>query len=99
VVEHWIEKRIPILHFLGAWNKSCRDDQPFLVAQIRGQIVDDVDKYPAIRFFVMIELGTVKRELHKYVILFNRSSLDSVQIIAAAGSVTVALDLPLCIRA
>src|SRR6267154_1137642 len=94
VIEYRIQERIAVFHLLWAWNKPCRDDKPFLVVQVRRQVVDDIDKDPTVRVFVAVELSTIKRELHKNIIILDCPSFDSFQIIATAGSVIVLPDLP-----
>lgn len=56
--------------------------------------MDDVDKYPTIGVLVLVELSTIERELYENVVILNLPSLDSFQIIATTGGVTVLLDLP-----
>src|ERR1700747_1742056 len=54
---------------------------PLYVTQVGRQIVDNVDKNPTIRVLVVVELRTVKRELHKNIVFLNFSSFYSFQII------------------
>src|SRR5216684_4390659 len=94
MMENWIEERVAIFHLLWTWNKPHRDNEPFLVAQVRRQIMDNVYKDPAIRVLVMVELSAIERELHENIMILNPSSLDSLQIITTACSVIILFDFP-----
>lgn len=56
--------------------------------------MDNVYEYPAIGILVLVELSAVEGKLHKNIIIFNLSILDSFQIIATADGITIFLDLP-----
>ncbi len=94
VMEYWIEERVAIFHLLWTWNKPCRDNKPFLVAQVGRQIMDNIYKNPAIRVLVVVELSAIERELHENIVILNPSSLNGLQIITTACHVIILLDFP-----
>src|SRR6266481_1317562 len=94
MVEHWIKERIAVFHLLRSWNESCWDDKTLCVAQTRGHVVENIDKDPAVRVLVAIQLSTIDGQLYKNIVLLNLPRLDSFQVIPTTGGIVVLPERP-----
>lgn len=94
-MEAWEEERVNVLRLLGTKNNTADKHVMFLVAVVRSAIKKNLNIYPDIGSFIIVQLCTIKRKHKDGAVVGYVSLRYSLQVVEAADIVVELRDLPI----